>query len=123
MRVQQDRRHSTARAKAQAERDAKIITPKLTAELEATTRTAFADAQSKVHTLSGALLASGRLVTDVRDHGETWLAYMIWGGTPATEHAIYEAAEGGTHDWLRDSHVYSDAIEAVIESNIREHLR
>ncbi|WP_019874176.1 hypothetical protein [Sporichthya polymorpha] len=125
MTLRQDNRHSTRAAIRQAERDAKVITPALRAALDAVMTGAFADAQSKIHRDSGALAASGRHGTSVRDDGDTWIGWMAWGGEHggrAVDQAIFEQAEGGQHDWLRDSHEYDDAIEATIDAHIRAHL-
>ncbi|KRF19409.1 hypothetical protein ASG90_20565 [Nocardioides sp. Soil797] len=124
--ITQQRDRSVVRAAAQSHRDGKLLTKELRAGLDVAMSMAFADAQSKVHHQSGALLASGRHGTSVRDDGETWIGYMAWGGASAGSSAdagIYEMALGGEHDWLRDSWAYDEAIEETIDRHIRKHLR
>lgn len=108
---------SLDRAIADAARLQEFFTPALRAELHSAISAAFADAQAKVHVLSGSLKASGRHGTVMRDHGDTWIGYMAWGGASAphdVDYAIYAMANGGDSDWLRDSHVYEEHIDQII---------
>lgn len=124
--IRQDRTRSVARATEQARRDGRVLTKALTTELGVVMAGAFGDAQSKIPIDSGALLASGRHGTDVRDGGDTWIGYMAWGGESnphEVDYAIYVLAHGGEHDWLRDAWAYNEAIEATIDRHIGKHLR
>ena len=122
--ITEQRGNTIARAIAKTHRDGKILTRELVAELDLNMAAAFRDAQEKVPVDSRSLKNSGRSGTDVRD-GDTWIGYMAWGGPSApkdVDYAIYVMAEGGEHDWLRDSHLYDAAIEAVIDAHMRKNL-
>ncbi len=124
--IVQDRGKSVARALVQLERDSRIITPSLRAELDMQVTSAFGDAQSKIPVESGALLASGRCGSSVRDGGDTYVGYMAWGGESVpheVDYAIFVAAAGGEFDWLRDSWAYDEAMEETIGRHMRRHLR
>ena len=123
MTIRQDDKRSIKAAIKQARRDEKFITAALRAKLDVVMRGAFLDAQSKIHVDSGALLASGNHGSDVLDGGSTWVGWMVWGGHPGTEQAIYEEALGGQHSWLRDSYLYEEALELAIDEHVRTHLR
>jgi len=123
--IREDRTRSLHRAELEARRIGKVLTKELTAELDLTTAAAFRDAQEKVPTKSRSLKNSGRSGSDVRDDGETWIGYMAWGGPSAphdVDYAIYVMANGGESDWLRESHAYDAALEAVINLHLRKNL-
>lgn len=105
---------SLDRAIADAARLQEFFTPRLRAELDETIRSAFADSQARAHVLSGALKASGRSGTDIRDDGQTWIGWQAYGG-PGVEQALYEMARGGEHDFLAGTPVYEERIGQIIE--------
>jgi hypothetical protein len=104
---------SLDRAIAEAQRLGAFFTPRLRAELDETIRSAFADSQARAHVLSGALKASGRSGTDIRDDGQTWIGWQSYGG-PGVEQALYEQARGGSHDFFAGTPVYEEAIDQII---------
>jgi hypothetical protein len=87
-----------------------------TASLDRAMREAFDDTQLKVHTLSGALKASGRVET--RSDKKSWTGEITYGGTPSCDYAIYEERRGGAHDFLRGVPEYEDKLLAALDKAI-----
>jgi len=118
--ITQDRRRSLAAAAREARRVGAVITPGLTVELDAHVRWAFADSQEKVGVHSGALKASGRSGSDVRDEGTTYIGGFTYGG-PGLDYILYHLAVND--DWLSGTVPAEAAMEATIHSHIARHVR
>lgn len=90
-------------------------TPEMTAKLDALFEASFAEAEARVHILSGSLKASGKESTSSGDN--QWEGEMRWGGPSApheVDYAIYEKARHGAHDWLAEMPGYDHAYVALI---------
>jgi hypothetical protein len=66
----------------------------------------FDRTQAAVHVLSGALKKSGTYGAQRR--GDTIDGWVRYGGTPDCDYAVYEAARGGSHDFLTRGFVASE---------------
>jgi hypothetical protein len=85
-----------------------------TEHLDDSARDAFDDTQNRVHTISGALKASGSL--EINAGSTSWEATVEYGGPEGSEcdYAIFEQRRGGSHDFLANVPKYEDAIDEAI---------
>lgn len=122
MSIGQDRGRSIARATAEARRTGRVITPALTAELDLLVATAYRTTQERVGVESGALKASGRSGSDVRDDHTTYVGFIGYGnGTPPVDYALYHLAVN--EPWFEGIPATEAAMEATIDAHLRRHLR
>lgn len=120
--IRQERGHSVQRAIREAERDSKVLTPKLTEVLDVLVARAFGVTQERVGVESGALRATGRSGSSIRDDGETYVAYIGYGNdTAPVDYAIYHFAIN--EPWFEGIPATEAAMGDVIDAHLRSHLR
>lgn len=110
-------RDTTERARRQARELSRFPSERTGEELDAVLAATFRDAQGRAHVLSGALRASGISGSENRP-GDSWLGRFSFGG-PGAEHAIFEMARGGEHDFMAGTVAYEEAFEEVIDRAVR----
>lgn len=106
----------------EARRVGRVLTPDLVAALDLHVGQAFAETQARVGVESGALKATGRTGTDIRDDGETWIGWVAYGNdTPPVDYAIYHLAVN--EPWFGGIPEVEAAMGEQIDAHLKAHLR
>lgn len=122
MTVRQARGRDVASALRDARRVGHVLTPELVAELDAHVAGAFAMTQERVGVESGALRASDRSGSDVRDEGDTYVGFLAYGDdTAPVNYALYHLATN--EPWFEGIPASEAAMEATITAHLRAHVR
>lgn len=87
--------------------------PRQVAAMDLALARSFADTQAQVHVDTGALKASGRMSSEVDQEEGTWTGSIQYGG-PQAPHAVYEVAEGGSHDPFNNLPTFEELFEEAL---------
>lgn len=120
--IRQDRHRSTTAAIREAGRIGRVLTPDLTEQLDFQVAHAYRGTQEAVGVESGALRASGRSGSELRDGDHTYVAWIAYGNdTAPVDYAIYHLAVN--EPWFAGVTATEAAMGETIDAHLRRHVR